>query len=1036
MRLVRNASRWLIGCALALAACSTNTTKAGLPDAGADGGSDAGPLAAPTVASIVPSSGSADGGTPFTVAGANFVTGAIVRVGGAAASNVSFINATRITGQTPPGVAGKADVVVVNPDLQLGRLTQAFTYTSQPPPPSVTWCILQFPQQGSAIAGSSETFYGRVFAQGVTDQVGQGAGIAMQFGIGASAGALTWTNATFNTDTDSNANDEYQFQLANLAVGTYLTAFRAQLNGGAYTYCEVDGPHAALDAANLGTLTVTTTPPPVVTFCDLNLPQNSVDIPGSSVDYYGEVFQPGVTTLATQGPNVVVQLGVGQPDGGGFTWFPTSWNGKQPGQPNNDEYKATLLANPPGTYGTAFRASLDGGPFTYCELDGGHAALDPSALGSLTVQGKVDYCVLDSPADAGGYAGGYLQANGRVFHAGLTDLAPGQASGITLQAGMGPTDGGPYGWVPAGYVGKGGAGNHDDRYSAVLPIPATAGAYRLLYRSMLGDGGVWTYCETDGEHDLLDVTKAGNLIALPPPTAIANCVAAPVDPSTGVFNPTVFVGAPIEIAGGVIIPGWTGQPGGGAAAGVVLEASADVQPDGGGAWLPATFASSASGEDVYLWNGVAGDAGVHLAAMRAKVNGGAWSFCESAYSGAVFVPADAGTVTVRANTVDYCRLDGVSKSTGYSGDPYSVTGEVYAAGLTGSGHDPGSLVSMQAGVGQPDGGGFIWSPATWTGVVGGNNDQYVFNGSMPPSRAYAVAMRAQLRDGGYTLCELNGPEPTFDPADAGPLVVQSLFIDGCNIQYPQYSVDTTTFAAGQPAAYYGQVYVAALAGTGRPVPYPGISSQVGVGPLSSDPSVSLTGWRFFDASYNTSSGNNDEYTYSLGLAANQTDALVFRFSGDGKQSWTYCDQGFNAGGFSSGRLSQYSTQSNPDYSACQLLRSTFTSTDAGVLVQAQVSTLDGGSDYPVAASQALYGPAGTDPGGAGWTAVDAQYDGGDIHSGGSVWAATVQAPPGTYGVAFRFGLYNNSGHWWSYAGADGGCAQGFQTAAEGQLVVH
>ncbi len=90
--------------------------------------------AAPTVASVSPASGPAAGGTAVTITGTNFVAGATVSFGGAAATNVSVASATSITADTPAHAAGPVDVVVTNPDLQSGTLASGYTY--QEPPPS------------------------------------------------------------------------------------------------------------------------------------------------------------------------------------------------------------------------------------------------------------------------------------------------------------------------------------------------------------------------------------------------------------------------------------------------------------------------------------------------------------------------------------------------------------------------------------------------------------------------------------------------------------------------------------------------------------------------------------------------------------------------------------------------------------------------------------------------------------------------------------------------------------------------------------
>ncbi|MFY9558131.1 MAG: IPT/TIG domain-containing protein, partial [Blastocatellia bacterium] len=92
----------------------------------------------PTVTSITPNTGSTAGGTPVTIGGTNFVSGASVNIGGVAASGVSVTNSTTITAVTPAHSAGTVSVIVTNPDGQGATLANAFTYTTPPPPPPPT----------------------------------------------------------------------------------------------------------------------------------------------------------------------------------------------------------------------------------------------------------------------------------------------------------------------------------------------------------------------------------------------------------------------------------------------------------------------------------------------------------------------------------------------------------------------------------------------------------------------------------------------------------------------------------------------------------------------------------------------------------------------------------------------------------------------------------------------------------------------------------------------------------------------------------
>jgi len=89
----------------------------------------------PVVTAVTPITGAAAGGTPVTITGANFASGATVTFGGTAATSVVVTNSTSITAVTPAGT-GTVTVMVTNPDGSNGSLASAFTYVLLPNPPT------------------------------------------------------------------------------------------------------------------------------------------------------------------------------------------------------------------------------------------------------------------------------------------------------------------------------------------------------------------------------------------------------------------------------------------------------------------------------------------------------------------------------------------------------------------------------------------------------------------------------------------------------------------------------------------------------------------------------------------------------------------------------------------------------------------------------------------------------------------------------------------------------------------------------------
>ena len=91
----------------------------------------------PTVTAVSPNFGSTAGGTSVRVTGTNFVATPTVSIGGAAATGVTFVNATTLTATTGARSAGLVNVFVTNPDAQSGTLPNGYYYAA--PPTATSW---------------------------------------------------------------------------------------------------------------------------------------------------------------------------------------------------------------------------------------------------------------------------------------------------------------------------------------------------------------------------------------------------------------------------------------------------------------------------------------------------------------------------------------------------------------------------------------------------------------------------------------------------------------------------------------------------------------------------------------------------------------------------------------------------------------------------------------------------------------------------------------------------------------------------------
>lgn len=148
--------------------------------------------AAPTVTAVSPSSGTTGGGTPVTIIGTGFVSGATVKFGGTAATSVSVTNATTVTAVTPARSAGVVAVAVTNPDTQTGTLASAYTYvaTAKPAVTAVS------PATGPITGGTSITITGTNFLAGAAVEVGGTAATAVTVLSSTSITATTPARST------------------------------------------------------------------------------------------------------------------------------------------------------------------------------------------------------------------------------------------------------------------------------------------------------------------------------------------------------------------------------------------------------------------------------------------------------------------------------------------------------------------------------------------------------------------------------------------------------------------------------------------------------------------------------------------------------------------------------------------------------------------------------------------------------------------------------------------------------------------------
>jgi hypothetical protein len=142
---------------------------------------------APVLQNISPTFGPVAGNTLVTLNGTGFQSGATVTFDGIAATNVTFVDSTRLTARTPAHPAfGLVDVTVTNPDTQFSTLAASYRYRS-PAAPNLTTVA---PNSGTILGNRVLALTGTSFAAGATVDFG---------GVPAAATVNSATSITVTT---------------------------------------------------------------------------------------------------------------------------------------------------------------------------------------------------------------------------------------------------------------------------------------------------------------------------------------------------------------------------------------------------------------------------------------------------------------------------------------------------------------------------------------------------------------------------------------------------------------------------------------------------------------------------------------------------------------------------------------------------------------------------------------------------------------------------------------------------------------------
>jgi hypothetical protein len=901
----------LLFASLATACADGSTTPANTADSGGrtrDGGvPDSVVIESLALTAINPTGGPQEGGTVVVLSGTGFEEGATVRFGDLDATGVAVSNSRSLRATAPAG-DGVVSVTITNPDGEAKTLTDAYTYRA-PIVDAVDWCAIQFPATLATAPGEQAgPVFARAFEESCTEGEATCGRIVAELGYGpleADASQTpeqwTWAPAAVNPAHTADNNDEFSASLTVGLPGDYGYAYRMRVNDGAWTYCDLDGTDNGFAPDQVGWLSVQEGVQSLG-WCALHAPAATATEPGVETEgIYGRLFVAGCTEGDAACGVVQAELGWGDPQvdpsvtPDAWRWQAAAYNDGHTAD-DNDEHQATLTPPEAGTFAYAYRVTLDGEAWTYCDLDGTDNGFQLDQAGQLTVAedtAEVTWCDLHFPNAAEATVGQETLVFGRAFVAGCTE---GDAQCPVLQGQLGygaGDDPAGFTWTDAVYNPEHTVDDNDEHFALLADLDE--GSYRYAYRFSV-DGEAWTLCDLDGSDNGFAPEQMGTLVVDDPVLSVDWCqlrFPEAIELEVGDPSPLVYARA--------LVPGCTegdqhceplrGQLG--------LEF---LGPQLGMVeWFDAEYNAAHTADDNDEWQASLPanlGAGDYHYRFRFSLDGESWLDCDLDGSDNGFDAQSAGALTVTEPvvapelTVGWCQVQhpaATSTAPGMSTEP--IYGRVFVEGCT-EGEGRCEAVTAQVGYGPEatlPNADWAWGPAEHNPALTEANDEHAGVVTVPEVGTYGYGYRFSADDGAtWRYCDTDGANS--DGADEGLLqasvpqaTVAARAIGWCNIQFPAE-------LAGVPGDGVGPVYSRVFVegcteGANRCW---GLRMQTGLGAAGSDPRVDE--WRWFEGAYNPehSADNNDEFSANLSLSDGHA-VFAVRYSGDGGASWTYCD---------------------------------------------------------------------------------------------------------------------------------------------------
>ncbi|MEZ4839074.1 lamin tail domain-containing protein [Flavobacterium sp.] len=238
----------------------------------------------------------------------------------------------------------------------------------------------------------------------------------------------------------------------------------------------------------------------------------------------------------------------------------------------------------------------------------------------------------------------------------------------------------------------------------------------------------------------------------------------------------------------------------------------------------------------------------------------------------------ASETTLAAQLVDYAVVQFPNTTqTILEGGSLTVYIRAYEPGLTTLSGEQANLfgwVGYSSTNDDPSNIGWTWVPAAFNAEYG-NDDEYQATLSGLPIGTYYYAARFQIGTGPFVY---GGSSGVWNNNNI-TLNVNADVVDFANIQFPA----TATITEGETETIYAQVYepgVTEGAGQGA-----NITVEIGYSTTNTTPDGT---WTWLSTTYNTDSGNNDEYQVNLGTGLTPgTYYYASRFIKTGSGTYVY-----------------------------------------------------------------------------------------------------------------------------------------------------